>query len=135
MATFEKRDFPEISRTAYLITDDYGHTAELTLAQANHLLEWLYQQRDELYRLTHQALEQATPWYEETPAEFLAGFDEIIEVHRQGQQRGKPEQQNQDASKPLTASYPHPNGRSSGCAMVWMEKERGCVRNRKWRLF
>src|SRR5579875_2730595 len=90
MATFEKRDFPEISRTAYLITDDYGHTAELTLAQANYLLEWLYQQR--------QALEQATPWYEETPAEFLAGFDEIIEVHHQGQQRGKPEQQNQDAS-------------------------------------
>src|SRR5579875_3203275 len=82
MATFEKRDFPEISRTAYLITDDYGHTAELTLAQANYLLEWLYQQR--------QALEQATPWYEETPAEFLAGFDEIIEVHHQGQQRVKP---------------------------------------------
>src|SRR5579875_659778 len=82
MATFEKRDFPEISRTAYLITDDYGHTAELTLAQANYLLEWLYQQR--------QALEQATPWYEETPAEFLAGFDEIIEVHHQGQQRVNP---------------------------------------------
>ena len=53
MARFERRDFPEIGRIAYQITDDYGHQAELTPAQAYSLLEWLYQYRDELYEAAH----------------------------------------------------------------------------------
>lgn len=97
MAQFEKRDFPEISRTAYFITDSYGHTAELTPAQAYNLLDWLYGQRDELYRLAHQALEQAKPWYEETTEEFLAGFDEIREVHHQDPASGSDKQEQDGA--------------------------------------
>src|SRR5260370_40612414 len=42
MAQFEKREDPEINRTAYEITDDWGHTAQLSPEQATSLLLWLY---------------------------------------------------------------------------------------------
>jgi hypothetical protein len=44
MAQFEKREFPEINRTAYEITDDWGHIAQLSPEQATSLLLWLYKQ-------------------------------------------------------------------------------------------
>src|SRR5260370_12407653 len=43
MAQFEKREDPEINRTAYEITDDWGHTAQLSPEQATSLLLWLYE--------------------------------------------------------------------------------------------
>ena len=57
MASFEKKDFPEIS---YCITDDYKREAQLTPEQAYELLQWLYERRDELFTSIHP-VEKASP--------------------------------------------------------------------------
>ena len=56
MAHFEKIDFPGM--TAYHITDDYGHTSELTTEQAHELLAWLDQYRDEMFTSMHPAVKE-----------------------------------------------------------------------------
>jgi hypothetical protein len=54
MVQFEKMEFPERQRTEYHISDDYGHTAQLSAEQVYDLLQWLYHQRDELRKLVQQ---------------------------------------------------------------------------------
>lgn len=51
MAQFEKREFPD-NQTAYEITDNWGHTAQLTTEQARELLQWLYAELEEAEETT-----------------------------------------------------------------------------------
>ena len=44
MAQFEKQELPDSGGTGYHITDDYGHTAQLSAEQAYDLLQWLNKQ-------------------------------------------------------------------------------------------
>jgi hypothetical protein len=69
MADFEKREFPEINKTAYEITDDTGHTAQLSPAQAYELMRWLSNQGEELFRLAHGLLS-----YEESQRKNLCPY-------------------------------------------------------------
>src|SRR5260370_31268135 len=69
MADFKKREFPEINKTAYEITDDTGHTAQLSPAQAYELMQWLSSQGEELFRLTHGLLS-----YEEAQRKRLCPY-------------------------------------------------------------
>lgn len=53
---FEKKEYPLGNgnvATSYELTDDYGHTSQFTPEQAHELLDWLYQQKDELFRVVH----------------------------------------------------------------------------------
>jgi len=52
MADFKKREFTEINKTAYEITDDFDHTAQLSPPQAYELMQRLSPQGEELFRLT-----------------------------------------------------------------------------------
>ena len=44
MAQFEKQELPDSGGTGYYITDDSGHTAQLSAEQAYDLLHWLNKQ-------------------------------------------------------------------------------------------
>jgi hypothetical protein len=59
MASFEKKDFPEIS---YCITDDYRREIQLTPEQAYELLAWLDQHRDEMFQALHPAIKEMPSW-------------------------------------------------------------------------
>jgi hypothetical protein len=50
MANFEKRESPDTHKIAYEITDDFGHTAQLSAQQAYDLRSWLDGQYDKLFR-------------------------------------------------------------------------------------
>ena len=59
MASFEKKDFPEIS---YCITDDYRREVQLTPEQVYELLQWLYDRRDKLFQALHLAVKESPSW-------------------------------------------------------------------------
>jgi len=44
MVQYEKQELPDSGGTGYYITDDYGHTAQLSAEPADDLLEWLNEQ-------------------------------------------------------------------------------------------
>jgi len=60
VAHFEKVPFPGMS--AFHITDNYGHTAQLSAEQAYELLQWLYEQRDSLLTSIHPVKKELPSW-------------------------------------------------------------------------
>ncbi len=81
MAHFERVPYP--GRPGYSVTDDYGHTAELSTEQAYELLAWLDQYRDEMFEELHpernlakthermvQALDALVTKQEEAPEDY-----------------------------------------------------------------
>lgn len=53
MASFDLSNREHVS-----VSDNYGHTAELTPQEALDLLHWLSDRKDTLYSLTHQVTDQ-----------------------------------------------------------------------------
>jgi hypothetical protein len=99
MASFEKKDFPEIS---YCITDDYKREVQLTPEQVYDLLQWLYDRRDELIQALHPAVKEPS-WVTPETLQAWQRAKATVEAYNRDHPFVSAEQE--EAAKPPTVRY------------------------------